>query len=30
VAFVELVPGRLPVRVVRVFVEGFGVSELLT
>lgn len=30
VAYVELVPGRLPVRVVKVFVEGFGVSELLT
>lgn len=28
-AYVELVPGRLPVRVVKVFVEGYRVSELL-
>ena len=28
-AFVELVPGRLPIRVVKVVVEGFRVSELL-
>ncbi len=30
VAYVELVPGRLPLRVVKVLVPGFGVSELLT
>jgi ribosomal protein S12 methylthiotransferase accessory factor len=30
VAYVELVPGRLPLRVVKVLVEGFEVSELLT
>lgn len=29
VAFVELVPGRLPLRVVKVFVEGYRRSELL-
>ncbi|MBK7861633.1 MAG: YcaO-like family protein [Archangiaceae bacterium] len=29
VSFVELVPGRLPLRVVKVLVEGFQVSELL-
>ncbi len=29
VAFVELAPGRLPVRVVKVLVPGFRVSELL-
>ncbi len=29
VAYVELVPGRLPVRVVKVFVEGYRLSELL-
>ena len=28
-AYVELVPGRLPLRVVKVFVEGYEVSELL-
>jgi ribosomal protein S12 methylthiotransferase accessory factor len=30
VGYVELVPGRLPLRVVKVIVPGFGVSELLT
>lgn len=29
VAFVELAPGRLPLRVVKVFVEGYEISELL-